>query len=66
MADHLEFDCYYQGGRVLTNQTVCPLEYNGEPLQYTESRLVTDAETPQYTGFLLLILLFWLASQKQK
>jgi hypothetical protein len=66
MADRLEFDCYYQGGAALLNQTYCPLALNGEPLQYTESRLITDAGTPQYTGFLLLLFLLWLSSQKNQ
>lgn len=60
----LEFDCYYQGGTVLTNQTFCPLELNGEPLQYTESRLVEDVTGTPFPWWVLLLILAYLASQK--
>lgn len=55
MATHLEFDCYYQGGQALLNQTFCPNELNGEPLLYTESRLVEDVTEGKPWWLLIMI-----------
>lgn len=66
MADRLEFDCYYQGGASLKNQTFCPLELNGEPLQYTESRLVTDVTSKFIPWWLLLVAFVLYEAQKRR
>lgn len=54
---HTEFDCWYQGGGSLLNQTVCPPFLNGEPLQYSEVRIVEDVVSKPIPWWLLLLAL---------
>lgn len=61
----LTFDCYYQGGGSLMNQSFCPAQLNGEPLLYTESRLVEDVTATPFPWWILLLLFAVLASQKK-
>lgn len=60
-----EFDCWYQGGGSLLNQTVCPLELNGEPLQYSEMRIVEDVQANYTPWFVLILLAALLMAQDQ-
>lgn len=66
MADHLEFDCWYQGGASLLNQTFCPNELNGEPLLYTESRLVTDVVSRPIPWWLVILALLMAVENQRK
>lgn len=64
--DKLVFNCFYQGGASLLDQDICPLELNGEPLQFTESRLVTDVTEPRPWWLLLIFIALMLATNKQR
>ena len=65
MATQIEFDCYYQGGAVLRNQTFCPSELGGEPLLYTETRIVEDVTGNAFPWWILLLMLgLWVAKRK--
>jgi len=66
MATHIEFNCYYQGGGSLLNQTFCPLQLNGEPLQYTETRLVEDVVSRPIPWWILAALFVLYQAQKRK
>jgi len=64
MTTRIEFNCYYQGGVVLRNQTYCPLTLDGEPLLHTETNIVEDVYASSSLLWLLL-LLFWAANRRK-
>lgn len=61
----LEFDCYYEGGESLKNQSFCPEVLNGQPLLYTETRIVEDVTEPR-PWWLLLIFVVVIGMSKRK
>lgn len=66
MPDSVQFNCWYQGGRVLRNLSVCPLELDGEPLQYTETVVVEDVVSKSFPYWLLLVVLLMAVDNARK
>lgn len=52
---HTEFDCYYDGGATLLNQTFCPASFNGQTLDHTEFKIVEDVESKTIPWWLLFL-----------